>query len=262
MKIKRVILSTNKNPLYYDFWNNLSFTYKEKFGITPTLIFFGSKKDKEEIGLSDKYGEIIYENEVPNIPSWQYTWALFYYTQFFKEDVCLTIGIDQIPLGTYFIKDLIKEVDDEKYIILLDDHYQYIKQSTKSWNEGGNCQTSYHIGKGNSFKKIHDFEKNFKDEILKINSLKLNTMWQNGWGTDETYASLNLFNYKNKENIINFSKSKDLIERRIECYRTQETPYNLEQLKNNHYIECHSCRPYSSHKNYLDKLFNNIPKFI
>jgi hypothetical protein len=43
MKIDRVILVSDNNPLYYEFWTDLSFTYKEKFGIKPTLIFFGEK---------------------------------------------------------------------------------------------------------------------------------------------------------------------------------------------------------------------------
>ena len=52
MKVDRVILASNKNPMYYDFWNQLSFTYKEKFGIKPTLIFFGTQEELDEINLS------------------------------------------------------------------------------------------------------------------------------------------------------------------------------------------------------------------
>jgi ribulose-5-phosphate 4-epimerase/fuculose-1-phosphate aldolase len=81
MKIDRVILVTNNNPLYYDFWNNLSFTYKEKFGITPTLVFFGEKEELDSTNLSREYGEIILQKKIEGIPDWQYTWALFYFTK-------------------------------------------------------------------------------------------------------------------------------------------------------------------------------------
>ena len=64
MKVDRVILVTNNNSLYYDFWNNLSFTYKEKFGITPTLVFFGEKEELDSTNLSQEYGEIILQKKI------------------------------------------------------------------------------------------------------------------------------------------------------------------------------------------------------
>ena len=60
MKVDRVILASNKNPMYYDFWNQLSFTYKEKFGIKPTLIFFGTQEELDEINLST---ELFYNHQ-------------------------------------------------------------------------------------------------------------------------------------------------------------------------------------------------------
>ena len=85
MKVNRVILSSNNNPLYYDFWNNISKTYKEKFNIKPTLIFFGSKGDLLNANLSEEFGEIILENEIPGVMPWQFTWSLFYFTKYFKK---------------------------------------------------------------------------------------------------------------------------------------------------------------------------------
>jgi hypothetical protein len=262
MKIDRVLLSTNKDPMYYGFWNNLSFTYKEKFGITPTLIFFGTENDVNSIGLSREFGEILCQEPIKNVNNWQYTWSLFYFTKFFQNEICLTMGIDQIPLGTHFLKDLIKDISDEKYVMLIDNHYVYLNQSKDNWDTGGVSQTAYHISKGETFNKIYNFEQDFEDEIYKIQSLKLKTMWGNDWGMDETYSSKILYEYKERQNIVTFKKAGELIRRRVECFRNQETNYDLNLLKNNHYIECHSCRPFSSHKDYLTKLFNNIPYYI
>ena len=63
MKVDRVILVSNNNRMYSDFWNNLSYTYKIKFGIQPTLVFFGTESEKEILGLSENYGNIIYEKK-------------------------------------------------------------------------------------------------------------------------------------------------------------------------------------------------------
>ena len=90
MKIDRVILSTNNNPTYYQFWNPLSKLYKENFGITPTLIFLGSEAELESTSLSREYGDIIRQDIVPSKDvSWTTTWALFYFTKKFPNDICL-----------------------------------------------------------------------------------------------------------------------------------------------------------------------------
>lgn len=262
MKVDRVILSSNTDKNYYEFWNQLSYTYKEKFGIIPTLIFFGTEEEFENLGLSKEHGDVFFEQTIQEIPNWQYTWVLFYYTKFFPNETCVIMGIDQIPLGTYFLKDIIENIDENDYVMLTDDHYVKTNQTNYDWSLGGFSPSAYHIAKGYVFNEIYKFEGSFKSEILKIKNLKVKTMWEDEWGTDEAYSSSVLFNYSNREIIKCFSKSVELVQRRIECYRSNEPLYVLNSLQKNHYIECHSCRPYSSHKNYLDTLFNNIPKFI
>ena len=262
MKIDRAILVTNNNPLYYDFWNNLSYTYKEKFDITPTLIFFGDEEELNKANLSTEYGEILIEKKIPNIPDWQYTWALFYFTKFYPNDTCIVMGIDQIPLGTYFFRESINFVDENNYIMLIDDQYKFENKYPKKWDEGGFSPSAYHIGKGKTFNEIFTFEDTFESEVKKINSLNLKTMWGNQWGTDEAYSCHKLLNFNDRHRITDLSKSKDFLDKRIDCHRNFEIPYDLTLLNKNHYIECHACRPYHTHKDYLDNLFNNIPKFI
>lgn len=261
MKVDRVILASNTDTLYSDFWNNISYTYKEKFDIKPTLIFFGTEEDFKNLNLSYDYGDVIFENSISNIPAWQYTWALFYYTKFFSEDVCAIMGIDQIPLGTYFLKDIIQDIDDDKYVMLIDDQYKYENKTKNKWDEGGYSPSAYHIAKGKTFNEIFKFEKTFDSEIKKVSASNVPTMWKNGWGMDEAYSCKILREYHDRKRIIDLSKTKDFLDKRIDCIRNLEVPYSLENLKNNYYIECHSCRPYSNHKNYLDILFNSIPNF-
>ena len=262
MKVDRVILATNNNPLYYDFWNNLSFTYKKKFGITPTLIFFGTEEELSEINLSKEYGDIIVQAPVPNIKPWQYTWGLFYFTKFFEDEVCAIMGIDQIPMGTYFLGDIIQNVPDENYVMLIDDQYKLEGKSKFTWNENGFSPSAYHIAKGSTFWDVYDFEETFEEEIMKLENSNTVTMWGDKWGMDEAYSCNNLMKFKYRKRISALSKSKDFLKRRVDCYRNIEVPYDTTLLKNNYYIECHSVRPYSEHKEYLDTLFNNIPYFV
>ena len=262
MKVDRVILVTNNNSLYYDFWNNLSFTYKEKFGITPTLVFFGEKEELDSTNLSQEYGEIILQKKIEGIPDWQYTWALFYFTKFYPEETCVVMGIDQIPLGTYFFKESVEFVNENNYVMLIDDQYKLENKYPHKWDEGGFSPSAYHMGKGKTFSEIFEFEDTFESEIIKIHNLNIKTMWDNQWGTDEAYSCNKLMTFKDRNRISDLSKSNDFLNKRIDCHRNVEVEYDLNLLKNNGYIECHSCRPYHQHKNYLNNLFNNIPKFI
>jgi hypothetical protein len=262
MKIDRVILSTNNNPTYYQFWNPLSKVYKENFGITPTLIFLGSEKELEGLPLSREFGDIIRQDIVPSKDvSWTTTWALFYFTKNFPNEVCLINGIDQIPMGSKFLIDYIKEINENKYVMLIDDAYK-LMMGRKDWSEGGHSPSAYHIAKGETFNKVYSFEDTFEDEIKKIESIKLDSMWGT-WGMDEAYSSQVLYNKKNEVEIECLSKFGEILNGgRIDCHRSLEVPFNLDTLKNNGYIECHSCRPYLNHKKYLDSIFDNVPKFV
>jgi hypothetical protein len=261
MKTDRVILVSNNNPMYYEFWNRLSYTYSTKFNIKPTLIYFGKEQDVQELNLSRDNGEIIVQQVEENVEPWVYTWALFYFTKHYLNDVCAVMGIDQIPLGTYFLKDCIKDIDDSKYVMLIDDQYKLEGKYPKKWDEGGFSPSAYHIAKGSTFSDIYRFEDSFEKEILKLKNIKLKTMWSNLWGMDEAYSSNVLMNYNDRSRIVDLSKSIEFLRRRIDCYRSIEVPYDINLMNNNFYIECHSVRPYSNHKNYLNNLFDNIPNF-
>lgn len=262
MKIDRVILSTNNNPTYYQFWNPLSKLYKENFGIIPTLIFIGSESELESTSLSREYGDIIRQDIVPSKDvSWTTTWALFYFTKKFPNDICLINGIDQIPMGSKFLIDYIKEINNDKYVMLIDNAYK-IMNNRNDWSEGGHSPSAYHIAKGELFNKVYSFEETFADEIKKIESLSLDSMWGT-WGMDEAYSSQILYSKKEEIEIECLSKFGEILfGGRIDCHRSHEVPFSLDKLKNNEYIECHSCRPYLAHKNYLDSIFDNVPKFV
>jgi len=262
MKIDRVLLVSNSDPVYYEFWNLISFIYKTKFDINPTLIFFGTEEESKNLNLSKEFGEIIVEKKIEVFPNWQYTWALFYFTKFYLNETCIIMGIDQIPLGTQFLKDFIQGVEDDKYVMLIDDQYKLEKKWPKKWDEGGFSPSAYHIAKGKTFDDIFKFEDTFESELRKLVNAGFPTMWDNGWGTDEAYSSNMLRLYKDRHRIVDLSKSKFFLENRIDCHRIYEPSYDLEKLKNNGYVECHSCRPYSSHIDYLNKMINNIPNFV
>jgi len=262
MKIERVILSSNNNPLYYHFWNPLSKVYFTKFGIMPTLVWFGTEKEVSELGLSDEFGEIIICQANANYPiPFQTTWALFYHTLFYPNEVCLTIGIDQVPLSGMFIKDMISHITDEHYIMQIADAYM-----PHHWTiEGSASPTAYHIAKGETFNKIYQFEDTFEKEIEKLCNSGVKAFWEDTsgrWGIDETYSSHKLRQYRDSGGkIVSMANFGLLVERRIECERHKEMPFDAERLKQGWYSESHLCRPFTNHTEYITKMFNLISQY-
>ena len=270
MKIDRVILVSNNDKTYYDFWNPLSEVYSKKFNIKPTLVWLGSEEDKKSCNLSEEYGNIMVVE--PNgdypLPS-QCPWALFWATQFYPDDTIFLCGIDEVPLSGLFISDLIKEYDEDDYLMLISDAYL-----PEHWSiDGSTSPSGQHISKGFNFLDIYNFEKSFKDEVDKVFKSgahekhikrKPDGYWPTildtpYWGVDECYFSDVLRNYNGNVKIKGLSHFDFMKERRIDCFRTQEPGYDYEKLQNGWYSQSHLCRPFDDHKNYILKLLNEIP---
>lgn len=265
MRVDRVILSSNFNPTYYDFWNPLSKLWKVNFKIQPTLIWVGTEEEKEKAHLNEDYGDIIVVDEEISYPiPWVTTWSLFYHTKFFQHETCLIMGIDQIPTSDYFINEKIKSIDGNSYVMLLDDAYCGKGKSGCWKSPGGCCPSAYHISKGSTFNEVYGFESNFIEELKKLNEthtiVKMYQNSQNKWGMDESYSSEKLREYHNKGGKIDaLSLAYELSpNRRIECFRNKEVGYDLKKLQEGFYVESHICRPYKNHKNYIDNLIKNI----
>lgn len=264
MKVNRVILSSNNNPTYYHFWNPLSKVYKEKFKIQPTLVWIGTKEEAQECGISEEYGDVIYQEPNPNylIP-WQCTWAFHWATKFFPEDVCLIIGIDQIPLSNRIFK-MIENISDDHYCIMLSDAYL-----PSSWaNEGGTSPSGWLIAKGKTFMEVNGFDDDFHKEIEKVANSPVKAFYENTegrWGIDESYSCENVRRWRDKGGKVHapgiFRQEIEGNNRRIECERHKETGYDIERLMAGEYSESHLCRPYTNHVNYINRILQHIPTY-
>lgn len=272
MQIKHVILATDTNPTYYQFWNPISKIWKTKFNISPVLVFIGTDKDKENCELSEEYGTIFVQPPVPGIPTaWSATWSLYYYTQFFLNDVCLIMGIDQIPLSTAFIKDKIKNIDEDSYVMYIADAYDGpgdVWKRTPTSREIGRFPTAYHAAKGKLFKKIYNFENTFEDEIRKLNSMN-NLPYSTSpdlpvkWGIDESYASHKLREfYQNTPNnkIISLNLINELSLKRIDRANLSGvfSEKTKKKLQEGYYVEAHMPRPLNQNLHLLQFLIDNI----
>jgi hypothetical protein len=270
MKIDKVILATDSNPTYIEFWNPISKVWKTKFNIDPILIFIGSENEFKSSNLSEEYGKIIKQEPVLNIPTgWVSTWSLYYYTQFFSDDTIIIMGIDQLPLSKDFLINRIKDINEDAYVMFIADAYDGpdIWKKTPPNKMVGRFPTAYHIAKGKKFKEIYQFETTFAQEILKIDNHPNLHYTQHGnltkWGIDESYASHKLREYYQKtynNNIVSLNLINELASRRIDRADLSNV-FNLdikEKINNGYFIESHLPRPLNKNLDLFNYLVDNI----
>lgn len=259
MKVTRVILVANDDPKYYQFWNPISKIYKLNFGISPILILFGNNADIYRLKLCDHYGQIIVQEPMSKHHiGWQSTWAMFWFMKIYPDDIFVTMGIDQVPLSNLLIKDLPREYSDDTYLMLADDGY-----APQHWSlPSGTSPSSFHIVKGSVADEVYGFEPTFEAELDKVANAGIVPYYDkdNKWGLDESYSSHKLRQYwDGGGRVVSGNLFNVICERRIECCRLNEAPYDENKLKMGWYGDAHFCRPVSEHQVYIDKLLSLIP---
>jgi|10_taG_2_1085330.scaffolds.fasta_scaffold14782_2 hypothetical protein len=250
MKIDRVIFCLNDNETYTGFWNPFSRVWSQKFDIKPTVIFVGTEQELEKNNLSEQWGDIVRLDPIPEVVvnptlDWSVTWALFYGPTLFPDEVCMTSGIDQLPLSTKFF-DIINKHDNDKYVVGFAGACLELPHI---------CPSSHHVAMGEMFKEIYEIEESWRLEVSKVYSQREKyDRLEDGsfWGLDEAYSSDLLMHCENP-NIV----YENIFHNRWNPYRlcrSRNISYNPDKLKRGYYSELHSVRPYEQHKEYIDGL--------
>jgi len=261
MKIDRVIFCLNNNKTYTGFWNPFSRVWKQKYNIKPTLMFVGTKEELESNDFSEEWGEIYRLDPVedvivdPNL-DWSTTWALFYGSSLFEDEVCLTAGIDQLPLSNNFFNFLLNsdEIGDDKYVIALADAYKDFLPNV--------YPSSWHIAKGSTYKRILQLDSDWERELKKVFSHreKYPTLPENFWALDELYSSdiINQYAKQNEDNKIVCFQIFHKVWAPARLDRAGRLKYDKDFLQAGRYSEIHCPRPFEEHEEYLLKLIEDL----
>lgn len=245
MKIHKVIMSSDDNPVYLDFWEIVSGIWKEIFEIQPVLLYFGNKNP------STKYGEVIlFPKDNYSVPL-KTLWSRYWFPQNEPETIFMISDIDMIPLSKYYFIDQLMEIDDDKYVHLVGNHRP--------------LPSCYHIAKGKNFSKVLNLPQKFEDTldmIIKTNiggayNIPFSENIENQWGSDEIYAT----------NKIEFEMSRQtdkfiMIDRNLNKNRLDRMnwEYSEVDILNHKFYDCHSIRPYLKFKNEIDNLISFLRK--
>ncbi len=246
MKIDKVILSSDTNPLYLDFWPTVSKVWKEIFKIEPILALIHNN----DLNIDNKYGTIIRFEIIKDIPIYlQSLWIRYWITSQFKDDVCIISDLDMIPLSKFYFIDQIKNICNNDYVHLNPCFVDY-----------GTLPSCYHVAKGYLFKEILELHNNWEDSIKHLYNLNIGNdpggslSGKNHWFADEKYSSEKIFQFKVKHpNRVHLIEREN--GRRIDRVNWN---YDLDKLYSNWYYDSHSIRPYSLYKKEIDYLINNL----
>jgi len=238
MNIDYVIVSTDENPLYSDFWEVVKPVWNNKINIKPILVNITNNNKVEE------YEDCIIHNikSIDGINTgFQSQIARMYITKFYSDKVCLTSDIDMIPINKEYFKDTVNEYKNSDLVIYSSDAY-------KKNNRYPIC---YNSSLGSTFCDILNLNEYSFEEYCKMLLDR-----KQGWDTDELYFGECVNNYTGANKIVKLNRGLNLsVNRRID--RSNWT-YDLEKLHEGFYIDSHSLRPYYIYKKEVDKLINNI----
>jgi hypothetical protein len=237
MKIDFVIVSTDDNPLYSEFWPVVKNLWSNLVGIKPILVKIS---DTDEIIESD---ECIIHNlkKADGIKTGlQSQIARMFVTKYYKDSVCLTSDIDMLPLSKKYFTSDIENLNNDSMVIFSSDAY-------KNVNRYPIC---YNAGKGSLFSEILQLDVSFEEYCNRLLSLG----W--GWGTDELYFGKMINSYYDQSKITKLNRgwSFGVAKDRLDRIRWKYDPNNFKDQ----FIDSHSLRPYSTHKTQIDKIVNLV----
>ena len=237
MKIDYVILSTDSNPLYYEFWDVMKKIWIEHIGIKPILVRLS---DKDEI--IDNNNHIIHNlKSVQSIDTgFQSQICRMFVTKFYPNKTCLISDIDMLPINIDYFNNTTKQFDENSMVIFSSDAY------------AGSVRypMCYNAAKGGVFSEILSLDDyNFESYVNKLVGRN------EGWDTDELYFSECVNTYQGNIKIVKLNRGwiSGHAVKRID--RTSWV-YDREQIHT--YIDSHLIRPYSSYSKEINELISLI----
>jgi hypothetical protein len=237
MNLDYVIIGSDTNPDYFDFWEIISKIWKEKFKITPVL---GLICDENSDLYESEFGLIKKFKKIQNVDVSLQSQIVRLFLPKFLNGKCLISDIDMIPLSKKYFEENSRNLNDENIIVYSSDNPECLLNNMYPM-----CYVSAH---SKIFKHLFELEKyDWSDFTLTMKNRN------EGWYTDQKI----LFEKINKYD------QKILLKRGWSGQANNRVDrinwvYDELKVKNEYYIDSHSLRPYGKFKNEINDLIKNI----
>ena len=244
MRLDTVILASNDNPDYLDFWPIVSEAW-ELMGIEPILIYTGEQKKNLK-------GNVInFESKKLNSAFVAQNIRILY-PSILEKKFCIVSDIDSLPLSKKYFLDPVSDVPDNSFIIYRPDAVPE-NMISMMWN-AANSDTWKNIYKIDSEDEIH---KKLKKWYSRNYSLR-----GKAWYTDQIQLRkhLNKFSLKNSERVFKLNDSINGFKR----FNRNELDEHFKDMSENNIVfsDFHMPRPYSKYENIIHQVYNHHKKYL
>ena len=233
LKLDRVILATDDNPDYIEFWPVVAKAWQEIVGIQPTLALIAHK----DVEIDESLGDVIRFEPIEGVPtSFQAQTIRLLLPALYPDDVCILSDIDMIPLNKSYFVDSIQDCSEDSFVVYRDKAYHEHEEK---------YPMCYLAARGSTFQEIFRVG-NLREIRRKIQALHDFGL---GWNTDELMLYHYLHAWKDfNERCIKLGHN---VEKRVD---RSSWRHDCKLLRSGYYIDAHCPRPYSRFKDDIDKL--------
>lgn len=240
IEINRVILATNNNPTYIEFWPVVAPLW-QKMGFCPTLALIGD----ETCSVDTSLGDVIRFPPIPGVSeAMQAQCVRLLLPILFPDDGCIISDIDMLPISKSYFVEGAKYCPDDGFVVYRNGDYS---------SDNPKYPMCYFAAKGAVFTSV--FGISTYEEIS-----PLIQVWSTlglGWHTDELvlYDKVNEWKSNGGKLILLGHR----VEKRLDRWMWEE---QIKSFDINDYIDCHCPRPYSEYKESIDKVVNAIQDLL
>lgn len=249
MKIDRVILASDDNKNYIEFWPIVAKAWAH-FGVKPTLIYTG----KDDDFIDSEVGEVIRIPKIANLSSAFLAQNLrLLIPSLFPSEVSIISDIDNLPMNKSFFFNPIRKYEKDKFVSYRSDcadpdqlSMMWNVASGETWKEMFSVSSMSEI-----YEKVISW---YSTEYRAYDGINLPVK---SWFTDQIVLRKFFESFK--------QRSPDRV---VELIDTDTGFFRLDRLQNdskhtteynsfNYYSDYHMPRPYSKNKEKIDKIFRS-----
>ena len=232
MNVDYVIISSDDNPMYKDFYPVVAKRWIELGYKT----YYLNITDTDEI-IENEYGVIHKIKALDFVSTGFQSQVVRLFSSKFIEGNIMMSDIDMLPINGEYYSQYLNEITDDNVIIYSGQPYGNVPY----------YPMCYVVSHSSNFRKYLEIENMNFSEYCKM----LSDNYGQAWNTDENFMYDRLQNYK--ENLV--VKNERDFSRRVD---RGSWNYSDDLLKSGHYIDSHMLRPYSTYKNQIDELINKL----
>ena len=232
MKIDYVIISSDENPTYKDFYPIVAKRWFD-LGIKT---YYVNICDVDEIS-ENEYGIIHKIKALDFVSTGFQSQVVRLFSSKFIEGNIMMSDIDMLPINGNYYNQYLNELTDNNVIIY----------SGQPYGDVPYYPICYVLSNSKNFRKYLNIDNISFSEYCKM----LSDNYGQAWNTDENFMYDRFQNYK--ENLV--VKNDRDFSRRVD---RSNWNYNIELLKRGQYIDSHMLRPYNQYRIQINKLINEI----